>query len=68
MPRVLKLNNQQTIVGFNVESVLEELRAIIGDEICDYLLEEYETLENTVEDLNAEIVDLQELLENYENE
>ena len=67
MPKVLKLPNQQTIVGFSVESVLEDLRDIIGDDVCDYLIDKYETLEGTIEDLNAEIFDLQDELKTYED-
>ena len=66
MGRVISLKSRQVNI-FDVESLLNELREDIGDEAYNYLLDEYTTQEETIEELNSEIFDLQDQLESYEN-
>ena len=66
MGRVIKLRNRQVNI-FDVESLLEEIREDIGDEAYNFLLDEYTTQEETIEDLNTEIFDLQNQLKDYED-
>lgn len=67
MGRVINVNNRNVTI-FNVQDLLDNLRDIIGDEAYFYLSDEYSTQEETIEDLNEEIFDLQYQLESYENE
>lgn len=67
MGRVINVNNRNVTI-FGVQDLLDNLRDIIGDEAYFYLSDEYSTQEETIEDLNAEIFDLQDQLENCESE